>query len=121
MLEMIAPEQSHLHLTQAFMTVCLDMNVDQDVDIVFSEYIVNDGRVDAINNDRVEENERLVRRVLSLPKRPPMIMIQVGVWMYRPRYEWISRLYMLLIYYPNKRHPPHCTSGVQLWRELSHR
>jgi hypothetical protein len=75
---MIASDASHhFFFTQAFMTVCLDMNVDQDVDIVFSEYIVNDGRVDAIDNDRVEEHERLVRRVLSLPKRPPMIMIQV--------------------------------------------
>lgn len=38
-------------------------------DIVFSEYILNDGRADMIqNNPLVKNYERLVRRVLSLPK-----------------------------------------------------
>jgi len=60
------------------MVVCLDMSVDQDVDIVFSEYILNDGRSELIVSDRTKEYERLVRRVLSLPNRPPMIMMQVG-------------------------------------------
>jgi|LauGreSBDMM110SN_4_FD.fasta_scaffold852987_1 hypothetical protein len=60
------------------MVVCLDMSVDQDVDIVLSEYIVNDGFESSIqSNTRVAEYERLVRRVLSLPNRPPMIMMQV--------------------------------------------
>ena len=33
---------SHYHpsLNQAYMVVCLDMSIDQDVDIVFSEYIL---------------------------------------------------------------------------------
>ena len=30
-----------------------------------------------IDNTKVEEHERLIRRVLSLPKRPAMIMMQV--------------------------------------------
>ena len=60
------------------MVVCLDMSIDQDVDIIFSEYILNDGRADGIENDRVKEYERLVRRVLALPNRPPMIMMQVN-------------------------------------------
>ena len=60
------------------MVVCLDMSVDQDVDIIFSEYIVNDGVESNIeSNSRVKEYERLVRRVLSLPNRPPMILMQV--------------------------------------------
>ena len=59
------------------MVVCLDMNIDQDVDVIFSEYILNDGRVASVENERVKEYERLVRRVLSLPKRPPMVMMQV--------------------------------------------
>ena len=66
-----------MHDFQAYMVVCLDMSVDQDVDIVFSEYILNDGRASEIVSDRTKEYERLVRRVMSLPNRPPFIMMQV--------------------------------------------
>mmetsp|Transcript_3873 Transcript_3873/g.8308 ORF Transcript_3873/g.8308 Transcript_3873/m.8308 type:complete len:495 (-) Transcript_3873:846-2330(-) len=62
----------------AYMVVCLDMSVDPDVDVVFSEYILNDGRHDSIsNNPKTREYERLVRRVLGLPSRPAMVMMQV--------------------------------------------
>ena len=69
-----------MHNLQAYMVVCLDMSVDQDVDIIFSEYNVNDGVESNIeSNSRVKEYERLIRRVLSLPNRPPMILMQVSI------------------------------------------
>ena len=37
----------------------------------------NDGRTLKIEDNLVKEYERLVRRVLSLPNRPPLIMMQV--------------------------------------------
>lgn len=47
----------------AYMVVCLEMSVDPDVDVVFSEYILNDGMMDSIvGNINVKETERLVRR-----------------------------------------------------------
>ncbi len=59
------------------MVVCLDMSVDvEDVDVVFAEYVLNDGMVSDIDNPRSREYERLLRRVLSLPRRPPMVMMQ---------------------------------------------
>ncbi|GAX81959.1 hypothetical protein CEUSTIGMA_g9387.t1 [Chlamydomonas eustigma] len=62
----------------AYMAVCLDMSVDQDVDIVFSEYVLNDGKLGQgfDSSSRLKEHERLVRRVLSLPHRPPLIFLQ---------------------------------------------
>ena len=52
------------HNVSLFMTMGTLMQ-----DIVFSEYILNDGRADMIqNNPLVKNYERLVRRVLSLPK-----------------------------------------------------
>ena len=60
----------------AYMTVCLEMNVDANVDIVFAEYLLNDGKLDAIINSNVREYERLVRRVMSLPGRPALVLMQ---------------------------------------------
>ena len=62
---------------QAYMVVCLDMRMDLDVDIVFSEFILNDGLAGTIENNLVRTYERLIQRVLALPNRPPMIMMQV--------------------------------------------
>ncbi|GAX83353.1 hypothetical protein CEUSTIGMA_g10778.t1 [Chlamydomonas eustigma] len=44
----------------AYMAMCLDMAIDQDVDIVIAEYVVNDGKDNSIDNNlRLMEFERL--------------------------------------------------------------
>lgn len=67
------------------MIMCLEMSMDDDTDLVFSEYILNDGWEDIISgNTRTATYERLVRRVLSKPKNPAMVMVQVWCWLSWP-------------------------------------
>ena len=62
-----------------FMVLCLEKSVELDVDVVFAEYLVNDGYDDKISVNAPTRNyERLVRRVLALPSRPALVMMQVG-------------------------------------------
>ena len=61
----------------AYMVVCLEASVDRDVDVVFSEYILNDGKEDSIQgNSIVKETERLMRRILSMPGHPAFVFTQ---------------------------------------------
>ena len=59
----------------------------------------NDGRAGTIENNHIKDYERLVRRVLSLPNRPPMIMMQVSTGqssmknLQLPFYEGIHQCY----------------------------
>ena len=87
----------------AYMVVCLEMSVDADADVVFSEYILNDGKMDSIvGNINVQETERLIRRILSLPGRPAFVFMQtfthgmtypLGHNEYRPFHEGIEDVY----------------------------
>jgi hypothetical protein len=48
------------------------------VDILFIEYLLNDGFEDKIrDNSRVLMYEKLVRKVLNKPKHPAVVMMQV--------------------------------------------
>ncbi|KAG2495310.1 hypothetical protein HYH03_006582 [Edaphochlamys debaryana] len=59
------------------MVVCLEQSVDADVDLVFVEYIVNNGYEDKVEeNFVVKDVERLVRRLLALPGRPAVVLMQ---------------------------------------------
>eukprot|EP00798_Chlamydomonas_sp_ICE-L_P015650 gene15650-21757_t len=72
------------------MVVCLDMSVDQDVDLVFSEYVLNDGRVLTINTTKTKDVERLTRRVYALPNKPAMANMQV--MSYGQAFPYMGRL-----------------------------
>ncbi len=54
--------------------------VDHDVDIVFIEYVLNDGFDNTILDSRVGKiYERLVRKILAKPNMPAVVMMQVGL------------------------------------------
>ena len=62
----------------AYMAICLSNHVDDDADLVFVEYTLNDGLFDSIAaNARVRVKERLLRRLLALPRRPAVVMLQM--------------------------------------------
>ena len=63
------------------MVMCLDHSVEPDTDIVFVEYLLNDGFEDQIKrNEKLMAFEKLVRRIMALPHRPAVVLMQVGVW-----------------------------------------
>ncbi|PNH01068.1 hypothetical protein TSOC_013069, partial [Tetrabaena socialis] len=73
-----------------YMILCLELSVDPDVDLVFMEYTLNDGRDPGnrlIGNQLVMDTERLVRRVMALPNHPAVVLMQVpthGIACYPP-------------------------------------
>ncbi len=55
--------------------------MDPDVDILFTEYTLNDGIHDNIaENPVTAAYERLVRRALGLSKQPAVVMLNVSGW-----------------------------------------
>ncbi|KAG2488939.1 hypothetical protein HYH03_012560 [Edaphochlamys debaryana] len=61
-----------------FMIMCLEHAVDLDADLVFVEYVMNNGDdYSVINNRVVKDVERLVRRLLALPGKPAVVLMQV--------------------------------------------
>ncbi|GIL91193.1 hypothetical protein Vretimale_18816 [Volvox reticuliferus] len=62
----------------SFMVMCLDHFVDPDVDLVFLEYILNNGLDDRVfDNQVIQVMERLIRKLLDLPGKPAVVMMQV--------------------------------------------
>ncbi|EFJ44198.1 hypothetical protein VOLCADRAFT_106525 [Volvox carteri f. nagariensis] len=68
--------------TQAsYMVMCLDQWVDPDVDLVFVEYILNNGIDDRVfNNPVVQVMERLIRRLMDLPGKPAVVLMQASIF-----------------------------------------
>ncbi|GIM07262.1 hypothetical protein Vretimale_11457, partial [Volvox reticuliferus] len=65
----------------SYMVMCLEQSVDPDVDLVLVEYSLNDGYADCIvDNDSTKPMERLLRRLLALPGKPAVIMMQVPMY-----------------------------------------
>ncbi|KAI8470157.1 MAG: SGNH hydrolase-type esterase domain-containing protein [Monoraphidium minutum] len=63
----------------AFMTLCLEHYLDPLADLVFVEYVLNDGMEDRVaHNRRVRIYERLVRRILDQPHAPAVVLVNVG-------------------------------------------
>ncbi|KAG2485763.1 hypothetical protein HYH03_015477 [Edaphochlamys debaryana] len=61
----------------AFMVMCLEHSVDPDVDLVFVEYLINDGLDERLfDSPVVRSMERLIRRLLRLPGRPAVVLMQ---------------------------------------------
>eukprot|EP00879_Flechtneria_rotunda_P016086 GHRR01016827.1.p1 GENE.GHRR01016827.1~~GHRR01016827.1.p1 ORF type:complete len:534 (+),score=145.77 GHRR01016827.1:354-1955(+) len=60
----------------ALMNMCLEQYVDDDVDLVFVEYVANDGanRFDEI---KAKVYERLLRKLLLRPSRPAVVLLQL--------------------------------------------
>ncbi|KAG2487228.1 hypothetical protein HYH03_014201 [Edaphochlamys debaryana] len=59
------------------MIMCLDQFVDPDVDLVFVEYIMNNGDdFNMYDNRVVKDMERLIRRLLALPGKPAVVLMQ---------------------------------------------
>ncbi|GFR42868.1 hypothetical protein Agub_g3859, partial [Astrephomene gubernaculifera] len=60
----------------SYMIMCLELSVDPDVDLVFLEYTLNDGHDDKLYDNSIVRNiERLIRRVMALPKRPAVVIL----------------------------------------------
>jgi hypothetical protein len=63
----------------AYALMCLELMIDEDVDIVFIEYVLNDGFDNVILDSRVGKiYERLVRKILAKPNMPAVVMMQVS-------------------------------------------
>ncbi|KAG1667238.1 hypothetical protein FOA52_009803 [Chlamydomonas sp. UWO 241] len=64
----------------SYMIMCLELSVDSEVDLVFAEYVLNDG-FDAgnrmIKNSKVMDVERLARRILKMPSSPALVYMQL--------------------------------------------
>ncbi|KAF8057926.1 hypothetical protein HT031_005872 [Scenedesmus sp. PABB004] len=59
-----------------FVSMCLDKFVSRDADVVFVEFTANDGYVDgSVNNALAHAFERLLRKLLSLPGRPAVVVM----------------------------------------------
>ncbi|GIL89726.1 hypothetical protein Vretimale_16617 [Volvox reticuliferus] len=62
----------------AYMLMCMEMSVDEDVDLVFVEYSVNDGVENVLVGNRIVKTmEQLVRRIMGLPRRPAVVLVQL--------------------------------------------
>ena len=60
----------------SFMNSCLEHHMDEDVDLMFIEYAVNDGW-DLHNIARKQVYERLLRKVLNKKKKPAVVLLQL--------------------------------------------
>ncbi|KAG2496419.1 hypothetical protein HYH03_005645 [Edaphochlamys debaryana] len=61
-----------------YMILCLELSVDPDVDLVFVEFTLNDGPDPVLyENKIVKQMERLVRRIMALPSKPAVVLMQV--------------------------------------------
>ncbi|EFJ45735.1 hypothetical protein VOLCADRAFT_105823 [Volvox carteri f. nagariensis] len=63
-----------------YMVLCLEHSVDVDLDLVLVEYVFNDGLDDCDcirNNGVVKSVEQLLRKLMDLPSRPAVVMVQV--------------------------------------------
>jgi hypothetical protein len=62
----------------SYMNMCLDLSLDQDVDLVFVEYALNDGATNSVAaNNNALVYERLLRKILSRPNKPAVVLMQV--------------------------------------------
>jgi hypothetical protein len=60
----------------SFMNSCLEHYIDEDVDLMFVEYAVNDGW-DLHTTGRKKVYERLLRKVLKKTKKPAVVLVQL--------------------------------------------
>jgi lysophospholipase L1-like esterase len=60
----------------ALMNMCLETYVDDDVDLVFVEYVANDGS-NALDTVKPKVYERLVRKLLNKRNRPAVVLVQL--------------------------------------------
>ncbi|GLI67535.1 hypothetical protein VaNZ11_011749 [Volvox africanus] len=62
----------------AYMLMCMEESVDEDVDLVFVEYSVNDGVENVLVGNRIVKTmEQLVRRIMELPRQPAVVFVQL--------------------------------------------
>jgi hypothetical protein len=63
----------------AYTYMCLELAVDEQVDLLFIEFTMNDGFEEAIaDNSRVKVMERLVRKAMGKPHAPAVALMQVS-------------------------------------------
>lgn len=62
-----------------YAAMCLEIMVDEDVELVFVEYILNDGFGDGpiLANPLGKNYERLLRKLLKKPQMPAVVLMQV--------------------------------------------
>ncbi|KAG1660750.1 hypothetical protein FOA52_010624 [Chlamydomonas sp. UWO 241] len=67
----------------SYMSACHNMHVPKDSDIIFVEYSVNDEAhpMPLFNNDMRRAYERLIRKLLSYPNQPAVVLLHTYTWM----------------------------------------
>ncbi|WIA28011.1 hypothetical protein OEZ86_010599 [Tetradesmus obliquus] len=60
----------------ALMEMCLEQSVDADVDLLFIEYVANDG-ANRFDETKAKVYERLLRKTLTQPKKPAVLLVQL--------------------------------------------
>eukprot|EP00882_Tetradesmus_deserticola_P024565 GHRQ01026858.1.p1 GENE.GHRQ01026858.1~~GHRQ01026858.1.p1 ORF type:complete len:286 (+),score=111.91 GHRQ01026858.1:135-992(+) len=60
----------------ALMEMCLEQSVDSDVDLLFIEYVANDG-ANRFDETKAKVYERLLRKTLQQPKKPAVLLVQL--------------------------------------------
>lgn len=71
--------------TSAYMSGCVNLHVPADADIVVVEYTVNDDQLalPAMDNPVRRPYERLLRKLLSMPTSPAVVLLHAYAW-FRP-------------------------------------
>lgn len=77
--------------TSAYMCACFRRHVPQDVDVVFIEYAVNDEhrKEPIFDNNARKPMERLVRKLLLLPSRPAIVLLNTFAWFNTQPFEGV--------------------------------
>jgi hypothetical protein len=66
----------------SYALMCLEIMLDEQVDLVFIEFVANDAFEDSIvKNRRVAVQERLIRKILAMPHKPAVVLMHVSGWM----------------------------------------
>ena len=58
------------------MSMCWNEHIDDDADLIFTEFAINDLR----DERNAHTYELLLRQLLELPKKPPVINMQTFGW-----------------------------------------
>eukprot|EP00878_Enallax_costatus_P012728 GHUV01013292.1.p1 GENE.GHUV01013292.1~~GHUV01013292.1.p1 ORF type:complete len:358 (+),score=39.39 GHUV01013292.1:2608-3681(+) len=60
----------------ALMDMCLEQSIDEDVDLLFIEYVANDG-ANRFDETKAKVYERLLRKTLQQKRKPAVVLMQL--------------------------------------------
>ena len=61
------------------MDMCLEQSIDKEVDLLFIEYVANDG-ANRFDETKAKVHERLLRKTLQQERQPAVVLMQVCGW-----------------------------------------